>query len=663
MNVRLASRVGLEMLLAFGLLPWAAAAAATAWITSSSPRLSNVEREIWALPQAAGEPRAGQSSAEGPVARLESQSSTKEQPAKPVNGAETPRSDAGNEVIARIRDEGLHRSQVMQTLSYLTDVIGPRLTGSPNLKRANQWTRDKLSSWGLTNAHLEAWGVFGRGWSLKRFSAQIIEPQTIPLIGYPKAWSPGFGRPLVAGVIYLDAKTESDLEKYKGKLKGAVVLTSPVREVTARFEPLARRLAETNLLRLANAGAPRASSGARGQSGGNLGRRVAAASTANQDAAVPPDPARAQSEPGPGRRGGLGAGRTNLFQGRVLSFVAKEGAALVVTPSTQGDGGTFFVSAASVPGAPDRGSGASTNAQRVWSTRAPVVPPQITLAIEDYNRLIRMIQLGEKLKMEVDLQVKFHDHDLMAYNTLAEIPGSDLKAELVMLGGHMDSWHSGTGATDNGAGVAVAMEAVRILKALDLQPRRTIRIGLWTGEEQGLLGSKAYVAKHFGYYTNITNGVLARARIDEASGSPAEPASTNAGPRRTLIREPDYEKFSAYFNLDNGTGKIRGVYMQGNEAMRPIFRRWLQSFEDLGAETLTVSNTGGTDHQSFDGIGLPGFQFIQDPIEYGSRTHHSNADVFDRIQPDDLKQAAVIMAAFVYNASMMDEKLPRKPID
>jgi Zn-dependent M28 family amino/carboxypeptidase len=275
-----------------------------------------------------------------------------------------------------------------------------------------------------------------------------------------------------------------------------------------------------------------------------------------------------------------------------------------------------------------------------------------------------MLQHGEKLKMAVDLKVQFHDNDLMAYNTVAEIPGTDLKNEIVMVGGHMDSWHSGTGATDNGAGVAAAMEAVRIIKALDLHPRRTIRIALWSGEEQGLMGSRAYVTKHFGYFTNRSETSTAtRSPKDEEGDQPVSRASSTNGPTRKLVKQREYEKLSAYFNLDNGGGKIRGVYMQGNEAVRPIFRRWLDPFADLGAETLTLANTGGTDHTSFDAIGLPGFQFIQDPMDYRSRTHHSNEDVFDRIAPDDLKQASVIMAAFVYNAAMADEKLPRKPVE
>jgi carboxypeptidase Q len=283
--------------------------------------------------------------------------------------------------------------------------------------------------------------------------------------------------------------------------------------------------------------------------------------------------------------------------------------------------------------------------------------------MEDYNRLVRMIQQGEKLKITAELQVQFHTNDLMACNTVAEIPGSDLEEEIVMIGAHLDSWHSGTGATDNGAGVAATMEAARILKALDLKPRRTIRIGLWTGEEQGLLGSRAYVAQHFGYYTNITNATAVRSPRDESNASRRSRFSSTNATTRKLIKQRDYENFSAYYNLDNGTGKIRGVYMQGNEGVRPLFRRWLQPFYDLGAETLTAANTGGTDHLSFDGIGLPGFQFIQDPIDYFTRTHHSNADVYDRIQADDLKQAATIMAAFLWNTATMDEKLPRKALD
>jgi carboxypeptidase Q len=295
---------------------------------------------------------------------------------------------------------------------------------------------------------------------------------------------------------------------------------------------------------------------------------------------------------------------------------------------------------------------------QAYSTNAPAYPAQVTVAVEDYNRLVRMVKLGEKLKVEIDLRTKFHSEDLMAYNTIAEIPGTDLKDEIVMVGGHMDSWHSGTGATDNGTGVSAAIEALRIIKATGLKPRRTIRVALWSGEEQGLLGSRAYVAKHFG---KITTNTVQIASAGDPNDTSRETNRTRM--RRELVKEHEYEKLSAYFNLDNGAGKIRGVYMQGNEAVRPYFRKWLEPFRDLGAETLTPSNTGGTDHLSFHNIGLPGFQFIQDPLDYASRTHHSNEDVFDRIQPDDLKQAATIMAAFVYQAAMLDEKLPRRALD
>lgn len=514
-----------------------------------------------------------------------------------------------NDPIEKIKDEGLNRSQVMKTLSYLTDVIGPRLTNSPGMKRANEWTRDQLTQWGLSNAQLEPWGPFGRGWSLERFTAHVTAPQFAPLIAYPKAWSPGTDGVVSGEVIFLDAKNEAELQKYKGRLKGAIVLASPVREIKARFEAPGTRLSEKDLLDLANAPDP----------GTQPARRLAP--TVEQARAI-------------------------AFAAQKSKFITDEGAALIVESSPRGDGGTVFVQGATVPGVV--AFPAPPNAKRAWHTDAPTLVPQIVAASEEYNRIVRMLEQGQKVTLAVDLGVRFHGEDLMAYNTVAEIPGTDLKDEVVMLGGHMDSWHAGTGATDNAAGVAVAMEAVRILQTLKLQPRRTIRIALWSGEEQGLLGSRAYVAKHFG----------------AIKASPNEAAMTtfNEGQGRQVTTLPEYEKFSGYFNLDNGTGKIRGVYLQGNEAVRPIFRQWLAPFREMGASTLTIANTGGTDHLAFAAIGLPGFQFIQDEVEYETRTHHSNQDVYDRIQADDMKQAAVIMAAFVYNTAMRDEKLPRKPV-
>jgi carboxypeptidase Q len=541
-------------------------------------------------------------------------------------GAQAPPAKDPNDPIERIKDEGLNRSQVMQTLSYLTDVIGPRLTASPGMKRANEWTRDQLTKWGLQNAHLEAWGPFGRGWTLKRFSAQVIEPTAIPLIAYPKAWSTALAGPLTAEVVYVDARTEADLEKFKGRLRGKIVLTAPTREVLAHFDPLGKRLDEKSLLALADAPEPR---------------------------------------PGAGH----GQGRNALqsaaqFNGVKIRFFQQEGAALLIDPSRIGDGGTIFVSSASVP-PPVSDANATTQPRTPapYDKTAPKITPQLVLAVEQYNRIVRMIQAGEPVKIAVDLAVAWQDVDPMSYNTVAEIPGTDLKDEIVMLGGHMDSWHSGTGATDNGAGVSVAMEAVRIIQALGLKPRRTIRIALWSGEEQGLLGSKAYVAEHFGTMQPATSAVPATGGANaNAMGDGAGNNGTASSAPPTLVTKAEYEKLSGYFNLDNGTGKIRGVYLQGNEGVRSLFRQWLAPFRDMGANTLSISNTFGTDHLSFDGIGLPGFQFIQDEIEYDTRTHHSNQDVFDRIQADDMKQAATIMAAFVYNTAMRDQKLPRKAV-
>lgn len=537
---------------------------------------------------------------------------TAQQPAGPAKDP--------NDPIERIKDEGMNRSQVMQTLSYLSDVIGPRLTASPNLKRANEWTRDKLTSWGVENAHLEAWGPFGRGWVLKDFSAEAVAPQTIPLIAYPKAWSPDV-KITNGDVVYIDAKDENDLQRFKGLLRNKIVLTAPMREVNARFEPMGTRVSDKELLELADASDP---------GKGSPPRRFSPANPRFQTFL-----------------------KNAIFSSRKQQFFIDEGVALAIDPS-EGDGGTLFVQGATVPNQLDMSSPIATVRSlflgriHPYDKNPPKFIPQMVLAVEHYNRLVRIIQAGEKVQMNVRIDGSFLDNDLMAYNTVGEITGTDKKDELVMVGGHMDSWHAGTGATDNGAGVAVAMEALRILKALKLQPRRTIRIALWSGEEQGLLGSKAYVQQHFGKADESEDASFAR--MVNGGGTPPK-----------VIPGSEYDKLSAYFNLDNGTGKIRGVYLQGNELVRPIFRQWLEPFRDMGAATLTISNTGGTDHLSFDAIGLPGFQFIQDEIEYDTRTHHSNQDVFDRIQADDLKQAATIMAAFLYNTAMRDDKLPRKP--
>ena len=542
---------------------------------------------------------------------------------------------APKEAIDKIREEGLGKnSQVMQTLSYLTDVIGGRLTNSPSMKRANEWTRDTMAKWGMENAKLVAWGPWGRGWSLKRFSAQVSSPQSFPVIAYPKAWSPGLDKvvpqptpnpkdkknknpqpvqpvtTLTSDVVYFDAPTDADFEKYRGQLKGKIVLVSATREIKADFDGMGVRLSEKDLLEMANA----------------------------PDPSMIPRPAQQQQNPAQIQRF-----FERFIQGaKRMNFLVQEGAALVVDNSFEGSGGTLFVSGATVAQEIPANIQDAFNARRLQAYQKEAegkLLPQMTMATEDYNRLVRMIQQGEKVQMTVDLAVQYHDEDLMGYNTTAEIPGTDptLKEELVMIGGHLDSWHSSTGATDNAAGCAVAMEAARILLASGLKPRRTIRVALWSGEEQGLNGSREYVKQMFGEMQGAGQG--------------------NPG---TLVKGADYEKLSAYYNLDNGTGKIRGVYLQGNAAVAPIFRTWLMPFKDLGASTLTINTTGGTDHLSFDRIGLPGFQFIQDEIEYDTRTHHSNQDNFDRIQAEDMKQAATVMAAFIYQTAMMDEKLPRK---
>lgn len=523
---------------------------------------------------------------------------------------------APKDVIDKIKEEGSKNSQVMQTLSYLTDVIGARLTGSPQMKQANEWTRDTMTKWGMKNSHLEAWGPFGRGWTLKDFDAEVVSPYTIPVIAYPKAWSPSTKGAITADVVYFDAKTDADFDKYKGQLKGKIVLVSEPRELKADFEGMGSRRTDEELAKMAAA----------------------------------PDPASA-----PRNDSGASPERLKRFMERFvqgakrMNFLMEEGAAVMVDNSFNGSGGTVFVQGASVaqeiPKSIEDAFGAKRLSPQQKEAESKMLP-QMTMATEHYNRLVRMINQGTKLKMKVDIQAAYNDDDPMSYNTIAEIPGTDpkLKEELVMLGGHMDSWHGGTGATDNAAGVAVAMEAARILMALGLKPRRTIRVALWSGEEQGLFGSSNYVKQHFG----------------EMKGGGGLFGGGDPNQKPELIKGVDYDKLSAYYNLDNGTGKIRGVYLQGNSAVAPIFKAWLEPFKDMGATTLTLSNTGGTDHLSYDRIGLPGFQFIQDEIEYDSRTHHSNQDVFDRIQADDMKQAATIMAAFVYQTAMMDGKIPRK---
>ena len=499
------------------------------------------------------------------------------------------------EMVTRIRYEGFHNSKVMELASGLMDGIGPRLTGSPNVKRANEWTRDQLSSFGLSNAHLEAWGPFGRGWANQYVNVRMTSPDVAPLIAYAKAWTPGTNGVLKGKCVRVKIEDKKDFEKYRGKLAGIIALFGSDPEVKTITQPMFERLGDKELA--------------------DIGQYL-----------IP-------SEKPPFRLREYM--KRMQFIRELNKFLADE-KVLAVVDHGYGSfgGGTVFVQ-----------SGGS------WKMGETATVPELTVALEQWDRIARLIERKTDVELELNVTNTFYDDDPMQYNTLAELPGTDKKDELVMVGAHLDSWHSGTGATDNGAGSVVMMEVMRILKALDVKPRRTIRIGLWTGEEQGLLGSQNYVQQHFG----------SRPPIDEPDmkGMPTL-LRREAGPVTTKAEQA---KVSAYFNVDNGSGKIRGVYLQESEAVAPIFEAWMQPFKDLGMSTLTMRNTGGTDHQSFDAVGIPGFQFIQDPLDYQTRTHHSNMDVYDRLQADDLKQAAVIVASFVYNAAMREQMLPRKRIE
>jgi hypothetical protein len=499
------------------------------------------------------------------------------------------------ETTGRIRYEGFHNSKVMDYATGLMDSIGERLTGSPNMKRANEWTRDQLTAMGLSNAHLEPWGPFGRGWANQYVNVRMTSPDLATLLAYPKAWTPGTNGVVQGKCIRAIIDDKKDFATYRGKLAGMIVILGPDVEVKPITEAPYKRLSDDDLAKLSDYQIP----------GDHPPFRYA-------------DFVKRQQ-----------------FIKDLNQFFADEKVLAVIDHSRQtSGGGTVFVQ-----------SGGS------YKTGETTTVPQLTMALEPWTRIARLLQQKKDVSLELNVANTFYDDDPMQYDTIAEIPGTDKKDELVMLGAHLDSWHAGTGATDNGAGTIVMMEAVRILKALNIQPRRTIRIGLWSGEEEGLLGSQSYVQNHFGSRPPMDDPLM--------KGMP------------TLLRreagevtvKPEQAKISAYFNVDNGTGKIRGVYLQENEAVTPIFDAWMKPFKDLGMTTLTMRNTGGTDHLSFDAVGIPGFQFIQDPIEYETRTHHSNMDVYDRLQPDDLKQMAVIVAGFVYDAAMRDQMLPRKPIE
>lgn len=485
--------------------------------------------------------------------------------------------------IERIKTEAMERSQVMDIMSWLTDVHGPRLTGSPITRAAGDWAIATMRGWGLENVHYEEWGPFGRGWVAERFTAMMTAPHPFQIIAYPAAWSQGTDGLQRGEVVRVSLDSMPDIEAHRGTLRGKWVMLAPPTMPQPYWQPLATRFTDDQLAGMA---------------------------------AVQP-PTQQQQAQGPRNFGGLNRpSGPNMNQVRA-QFLVDEGALGLLVQSTR-DGGTLRA--------------ASTGSR---ATDAPRAVPTILVAAEHYGRLSRLLDRNVAVTLEIESTVRFFDDNLNSFNILAEIPGTDpaVKDEVVMIGAHFDSWHMGTGATDNGAGSATMLEAMRILKALDLKPRRTIRIGLWTGEEQGLIGSRQYVAKHL-----------------------ASRDSTGLHTTRA------WEQFQGYFNVDNGGGKIRGVFQQSNPDIAPIFDAWMAPFKDGGMKTLTITNTGGTDHLAFDGVGLPGFQFIQDPLEYGTRTHHTNMDVYERIQEDDMKWNAAVLAAFAWQAAQRDGKLPRKPL-
>lgn len=493
-------------------------------------------------------------------------------------------------MIAKIREEGLNRSQVMEHISWLSDVYGPRLTGSPAIKQASDWAQTRFREWGLANIREEQW-PFGKGWSLERFSAHMIEPQVSPLIGYPKSWTPGTQGVITAEVVHAPIRSEADFDKYRGKLRGKIALSQPAREVKMLEGRVVLRMTEADIKEAQTTPIP-SRSGARGESEFRRGAQLQAKINAFL----------------------LSEGVAAVFDRGSDNFMSPGGSDLTWL-TQRADGGTIFVQSG---GPRDQNAGN--------------VPPQVTLAVEHYNRMVRILEKNVPVKVELNIQARFHDETgKNGFNVIAEIPGTDLADEVVMIGAHFDSHHSGTGATDNAAGSAAMMEAMRILKAAGAKPRRTIRIALWGGEENGLLGSRAYVKEYF-----------------------ADPA--------TMQLKPGHGKLAAYFNIDNGTGRIRGIWLQGNLAAKRIFEQWIEPLKDLGVDLIGPRSVTSTDHLAFDAVGLPGFQFIQERLEYNSRTHHSNMDTVDHVQREDMVQTAAVAAVFAYNAAMRDEKLPRKAL-
>jgi hypothetical protein len=502
-------------------------------------------------------------------------------------------------MVNRIWEEGVNRSKIMETLSYLTDVIGPRIPGTPAMKKACEWAKSKFTEWGMANAAIEPSGEFGLGWANEYISVHMIEPAYAPILAYAKPWTLGTqgkvkGQPVLAVV-----RTKADLEKWKGKLKGAIVLTDPPRQVHPVFKPPAHRYTDEDLKELTET----------------------------------PIPLQPKDE---------GEEKPEIKWEELEEFYTNEGVALLIESSegSRSDFGTVRV---------DAYAGMGKN------HITPGQSPRIVMSAEAYARICRIMDLKVPVTLEAEVKNTIYDQDKMGYNVVAEIPGWDKKSEVVMLGGHLDSWTGGTGAVDNASGCAVAMEAVRILKALGVKPRRTIRAALWTGEEEGFYGSRGYVFTHFG---DTDKDTLKNPDWEAYEKNWRNPLADST----KLLVKPEYNKISGYFNYDNGSGRIRGIYIQENFQVRPIFEEWMKPLRDLGVTTIALQPTEGTDHLPFDYIGIPGFQFIQDPLDYFPTLHHTNQDIYDHCVPEDLVQSAVVMASFVYFTAMRDEMLPRKPL-
>ena len=499
------------------------------------------------------------------------------------------------QAIDRIRDEGLNRSQVMDHISWLSDVYGPRLTGSPAIQQASEWAMKKMTEWGLANAHQERF-AFGKGWSLVRFDANMIEPQVQPLVGYPRAWSRGTNGRVTADVVRVQIAADADFATYQGKLKGKIVVMQPARTVRMLEGPVVLRMTEPNMV----------------------------------EAATIPVPAGRGAPPSPAEREAAQAAAA--VQRRIPEFLNAEG---VVAIFDRGSDSDTVAGGSDLSWQTQRTDGGTVfpSASLARDNTAGSTVPAITLAVEHYNRMIRVLEKSVPVKVELNVDVRFHDEATPpnGFNTVAELTGGDLASEVVLLGAHFDSYPYATGATDNAAGSAAVMEAMRILKTVGVRPRRTIRVALWGAEEQGLLGSRAYVRDHL--------------------------ADIN-----TMTLKPEHATLSAYFNSDNGTGRVRGIWLQENLAVRSIFEQWMAPLRDLGVTELGPRSVASTDHASFDAAGIPAFQFLVDRLEYNSRTHHSNMDTFDRVQRADMVQQATVIAVFAYNAAMRDEKLPRKAL-